>query len=325
MLRYFAHRLLQAIVVLWATFTVSFLILYALPGDAVSIVVGPDAGSGITPEQLAQLRHEYGFDRPLIVQYATRLGQLFTGDLGVSISSGQPVAAMIADALPATVQIAGVGLLFAIVLGGGIALAATYFQWHPVRQLLLALPPIGVAVPSFWLGMLLLQLFSFRLKLFPAVGNEGFASVVLPAITLGVPTGALIAQVLARSLNVTLREPYIDTARAKGSSPLRIHFRHALRNSLLPALTMGSIVVGNLLAGSVVTETVFSRTGIGRLMSTAVTNRDVPVVAGLVVFSAAVFVITNLVIDLIYPLVDPRIVLRRGRNRVAAAEENNRG
>ncbi|GII61685.1 peptide ABC transporter permease [Sphaerisporangium krabiense] len=308
--RYFARRLAQALFVLWASFTVSFAILYMLPSDPVALLVGPDAD--IPPERLDALRQEYGLDRPLVVQYLTRLGRMLHGDLGRSVQNHQPVGDVIAGALPATLQIAGLGLLLAVVVGGGLALLATYVSAAWLRQTLLSLPPLGVAIPPFWFGLLLLQVFSFRLGLFPAVGDEGAAGVVLPAVTLALPTGAMIAQLLAKSMTATLREPYVETARAKGAGRARVHLRHALRNAALPALTVAGLVVGNLLAGSVVTETVFSRAGLGRVTALAVTTQDIPVVQGLVVFAALVFVLVNLAVDLVYPLLDPRIARRGG-------------
>lgn len=313
-----ARRFALAVFVLWAAFTVSFLILYALPGDPVSILAGPDA-TDISPEQLDALRREYGLDRSLIAQYAGQLGDVVTGDLGRSVQSRRPVATLIAEQLPATAQIATAGLATAVVFGGGLALLATYVRSRWLSHLLLGLPPVGVAVPSFWVGLLLLQQFSFRWTWFPALGNAGWRSIVLPAITLALPTGALVAQVLAKSLDNTLREPYIDTAQAKGASRGRVHVRHALRNAALPALTMAGLLVGNLLSGSVVTETVFSRQGLGRLTATAVAARDLPVVQGLVLLGALVFVVVNLVVDLVYPLLDPRIALHRSPRRARAA------
>ncbi len=176
-----------------------------------------------------------------------------------------------------------------------------------MRTLLLALPPLGVSLPTFWVGLLLIQFFSFRISIFPALGNEGLASLVLPSVTLAVPVSASIAQVLARGLRTALAEPYVETARAKGASRARVHLRHAFRNATIPALTIVGVIVGNLLAGAVVVETVFSRVGIGRLTVTAVNGQDIPLVQGLVLLAAAVFVATNLVVDLLYPVVDPRI------------------
>lgn len=314
---YVLRRAAQALFVLWAAFTVSFLILYALPSDPVSLMSGGQAND-LTPDQLAALRHEYGLDRPLWAQYGAKLLDLVRGDLGRSLQSGRPVTTLISESLPATAQITGLALLLAVAGGGAIALAATTVRNRTVSQVLLGLPPLGVAIPSFWIGLLLLQQFSFTWNLVPALGNEGWRSLVLPAVTLAIPTGAMLAQVLAKSLRTTLREPYIDTARSKGASVARVQLRHALRNASLPALTMAGIIVGNLLSGSVVVETVFSRSGLGRLTSASVGAQDIPVVQGLVVFGALVFVTVNLVIDLVYPLLDPRIVRHAPRVRQQA-------
>ena len=314
--RYAARRIGQALFVLWAAFTVSFLIMYALPSDPVQLLAGTD--NAVTPEQIDALRHEYGLDRPLVVQYLDQLGDVARGDLGRSLQSGQEVTTIIAEAIPPTAQVTGAALVLAVVGGGLIALAATGTRRSWLSGLLLGVPPLGVAIPSFWLGLLLLQQFSFNWSWFPALGNEGWRSVVLPAITLAIPTGAFIAQVLSKSLRTTRREPFIDTARAKGAGPVRVQVRHALRNAALPALTMAGLIVGQLLSGSVVAETVFSRNGLGRVTSAAVGAQDIPVVQGLVLFGAAVFVVVNLAIDLLYPVLDPRIV-RTERARAVTA------
>lgn len=316
MTRYLLRRAAQAIVVLWAAFTVSFVILYLLPSDPIAIMLNPGgAGNYVDPVKAAQLRAEYGFDKPVVVQYLTLLGNYLRGNLGRSIQSGAPVGSAIGHALPQTLQLAGSAFVLALVCGVTLALLATYTRSRWLRQFLLALPPLAVSVPSFWLGLMLLQLFSFRWALFPAVGNQGLATLVLPAITLALPTGAVIAQVLAKSLSATLRQPYIDTARAKGADRFRVTLRHALRNAVIPALTMVGLIVGSLLAGTVVVETVFSRDGIGRLTATAVTDQDIPLVQGLVMLSAAAFVAVNLAVDLAYPLIDPRIARVPARQR----------
>lgn len=314
--RYVLRRVGQALFVLWAAFTVSFLIMYALPSDPVRLLAGSD--NDVTPEQMDALRAEFGLDRPLVVQYVDQLGDALRGDLGRSLRSGREVTELIGEAIPATAQVTGLALLLAATGGTALAVVATAARRRWLGNALLALPPLGVAVPSFWLGLLLLQQFSFNWAWFPALGNQGWRSIVLPAVTLAVPTGALIAQVLAKSLQRTLREPYVDTARAKGAGRWRVHLRHALRNASLPALTMAGIVVGNLLSGSVVAETVFSRSGLGRVTSAAVADQDIPVVQGLVLFGALVFVVVNLAVDLLYPVLDPRIVRSRRRTRVTA-------
>ncbi|MFF2364756.1 ABC transporter permease [Streptomyces sp. NPDC058122] len=310
---YVIKRLAQAAGVLWAAYTVSFLVLDFLPGDPVTAMAGAGMESGqVDPRQIAALRHEYGFDKPVLVQYAEYLGRAVRGDFGDSVATGRPVASTLADALPQTLQLTSTAMLLAVVLGGGLAVAATYTTRRWLRQLLLSLPPLGVSVPTFWVGLLLVEAFSFRLRWFPAFGNDGLRGLVLPALTLAIPTGAQIAQVLAKSLLTALDQAYVETARAKGASRWRVHLRHALRNASLPALTVVGLLVGQLIAGSVVVETVFSRDGLGRVTAAAVTAQDIPVVQGVVAFGALIFVMTNLVVDLVYPVLDPRIVVASG-------------
>ncbi|MFD3586093.1 ABC transporter permease [Streptomyces sp. NPDC058683] len=314
MRRYVIKRLAQAVGVLWAAYTVSFLVLDFLPGDPVSAMAGAGMDSGqVDPAQLAELRHEYGFDKPVLVQYAEYLGRAVRGDFGDAVSTGRPVTSTLADALPQTLQLTGAALLLAVVLGGGLAVVATYTSRRWLRQLLLSLPPLGVSVPTFWVGLLLVEAFSFKLHWFPAFGNDGLKGLVLPALTLAIPTGAQVAQVLAKSLLTALDQAYVETARAKGAGRWRVHLRHALRNASLPALTVVGLLVGQLIAGSVVVETVFSRDGLGRVTAAAVTTQDIPLVQGVVVFGALIFVATNLLVDLVYPLLDPRIVVASDR------------
>ncbi|WP_328609618.1 ABC transporter permease [Amycolatopsis sp. NBC_00345] len=308
------RRLLQAVVVLWAAFTLSFVILYLLPGDAVLTKLGnAEGGITATPQQIAAARAQYGLDEPILVQYGKRLLDALHGDFGTSVSTGDDATHMVLTALPPTFAVTGLALVLAVVLGGGVAILGTYTRVRAVSQFLLSLPPLGTSLPTFWVGLLLIQLFSFRLRLFPALGANGFASLVLPAVTLALPTGAIIAQVLAKSLRTQLAEPYIEITRAKGASRRRVHFGHALRNAGLPALTLVGVVAGNLLAGSVVTETVFSRDGIGRVTTSAVTAQDIPVVQAVIVLSALFFVLLNLAVDLLYPLLDPRVAVVRER------------
>jgi len=309
-LAYLARRVGLAVGVLWAAFTVSFIVLWLLPGDPVETMAsGGLDGEPATPQQLAALRARYGLDKPPLWQYGDRLWAALHGDFGTSIQTGQQVRAQIMAALPPTLRIALAGLVFAVLFGAGLALLATYVRHRWLRQLLLSLPPLAVSLPTFWVGLMLVQLFAFQLRLLPSVGARGAESVILPAVTLGLPTGALVAQVLAKSLSQALAEPYIVTARAKGVGRVAIHLRHALRNAALPALTVLGYVVGNLLAGSVVVETVFNRPGLGRLTVQAVSVQDIPTVQGIVLCAAAVYVVANLLVDLLYPLLDPRIVV----------------
>ncbi|WP_280448657.1 ABC transporter permease [Nocardia brasiliensis] len=319
MARYLASRVLQAIWVLWAAFTISFVVLYLLPADPISIAAdGAGAGTPVDKAAIAELQARYGLDRPLWEQYWTALGHAVRGDLGHSIVTGQPVTSAIGDALPATLELAGLALLFATVGGVTLALAAGYTRRPWLRSTLGALPSLGVSVPTFWTGLLLLQLFSFQLRWVPAFGGHGIAGTILPALTLGLPIGAVIAQVLTAGLESTWRQPFVDVALAKGGSRWWVQRRHVLRPASVPTFTIAGVLVGNMLAGSVVVETVFARQGVGRLTQTAVLAQDIPVVQGIVLLTSTVFVTVNLAVDLLYPLLDPRIA---ARSRHAAASD----
>lgn len=316
--RYVIKRVAQAIGVLWAAYTVSFFLLTLLPGDPVSAMAGAGSDSStVDPALIEKIKHQYGFDKPPLLQYLDYLGRALRGDFGTSVATGRSVGLMIREALPATFALAGAALLLAVVLGGGLAVAATFTSGRWLRQFLLSLPPLGVSVPTFWVGLMLVELFSFKVHLFPAFGNHGFVGLVLPAITLAIPTGAQIAQVLAKSLLTTLGEAYVETAKAKGASRIRVHLGHALRNASLPALTVLGIIAGQLLASAVVVETVFARSGLGRVTQSAVAVQDLPVVQGVVVFGALVVVVVNLLVDVVYPLLDPRIVVTARKAAVA--------
>jgi peptide/nickel transport system permease protein len=324
-IRYLAGRVGQAAAVVWATFTLAFIILYLMPSDPAEIIASGglqgESGSEASQQQLEELRAEMGLDQPPIVQYFTRLFAMATGDWGASYQTGLPVTDMLSTALPPTVAIAVLGLSIAIVVGMLLGFLATYTRFGPLRQLLYSLPSVGASIPTFWSALVLIQVFSFSLRMFPAFGNDGFSATVLPAIALAIPVSAMIAQVFGKSLRTVMAEPYIDTARAKGASRLASMLRHAVRNALLPVLTMVGMIFGALLSGAVVIETVFGRQGFGRLTVDAVNTQDIPVVMGVVVFSAIVFVAATLIVDLLYPLLDPRIrqSLRPTRTRLAKA------
>lgn len=319
---YLLRRIGQAVIVLWAAFTLSFVILYLLPGDAVLAKLGSgESAVTVTPEQVAQARAAYGLDDPWPVRYGKGLLGALHGDFGHSIATGDSATHLVLTALPATLAVAGLGLVLAILFGAGSALAGTYTRLKWLGNLLLSLPSAGISLPVFWVGLVLIEIFSFRLKALPALGDQGFASVILPAVTLALPTGAIIGQVLAKSLRTQLAEPYVETVRAKGASRRRVHFGHVLRNAAIPALTMIGVITGQLLAGSVVTETVFSRDGIGRITTAAVDAQDLPVVQAVIVLAAFFFVLVNLIVDLLYPVLDPRV----GNSSTRAGRELVRG
>ncbi|MEH1013103.1 ABC transporter permease [Micromonospora sp. CPCC 206060] len=314
MITYAVRRLGHALLVLWATFTATFFLLYVLPGDAAlsKAGVGGD-GATLSPAELVRVRADLGLDQPVVGQYATALLHALRGDFGTSTQTGAPALSMYVEAIPETLKLAGSALLLGLVAGTGWALLAAWTRWRFLRQALLALPAVGVSIPTFWIGLLLIQVVSFRWQLLPAIGNDGVRSLVLPALVLAVPTAAMSAQILSRSLEATLHAPYIETARARGASRSRVLLRHALRNSVLPVVTALGMTAGHLIGGSVIMETVFSRSGVGAITVRAVNFQDTPVVLVAVVFAAVVFVGVNLLVDLLYPVIDPRIQLRTTR------------
>lgn len=301
-------RLALALAVLLGAYTAAFLILYVMPGDPVTAMAagGLEAGA-ISDADLQALRAEHGLDRPLPAQYLSQLAAAVTGDLGTSVQTGQPVTEAILDRLPTTLRLAWAALLVAVVAGPAIALIAAGTRHRWVRATASAIPALGAALPTFWTGLLLVQVFSFGLGWLPALGDDGLAGLVMPALTLGLPLSALIAQVMLRALDESGTQEYVETALASGQSRRRVLITHMLPNAALPTLAMLGVVTGNVVAGAVVVETVFSRPGVGQLTVQAVTAQDLPVVLGVVLLSSLVFVLVTLTVDLLSPLLDPRV------------------
>lgn len=308
-----AGRLGQAAVVVWTAFTVTFAIQRLVPGDPVALMLsGRNGFEAVSPQDLARARAELGFDRPLVVQYLHALASALRGDLGVSIQTGRPVSAMLAEALPSTLALGSTALVLSLLSGTLLAVAANLPRGGAAR----ILPALGVSLPPFLIGLLLIQVFALHWRWFPSLGGSGLPGLVLPACTLAIPGAALVAQVLGRSLAETLREPYVETLRATGAGRFRVVVRHGLRNAAIPAVTVAGLLTGGLIGGAVVVETVFSRPGIGRVAQFAVTTQDLPVVQGVVVLAALGFAVVNLGVDLLYPVLDPRV---RAAGRLVAA------
>ncbi len=308
--RYLVLRVLQAVGVLWAAFTVTFVVLYLLPSDPVALQLGA-AGietDKLTPAQLGVVTAQFGLDRPVWAQYLGDLGGALHGDFGVSFAQGIPVSALIGQRVGSTVALSVVAALLSLVAGTALAWLASYVRWRPARVLLTRLPSIGASFPQFFVALLLIQLFSFTLGWLPATGTRGVASLVMPAVTIALLTSSMLAQVLMRSFDDTLAQPYITTARATGLSRAAVQLRHGFRNAVLPAMTILGVLVAQTVTSSIVVETVFARNGVGKLAQESVLSQDVPVVLAVVTLAAAVFVVVNLVVDLLYPLLDPRIV-----------------
>jgi peptide/nickel transport system permease protein len=315
MRRYVAKRAGQAVLVLWAAYTLSFILLSALPGNAVSNrIQNPEAQ--ISPEAAHVMLQYYGLDRPLWEQYLHGLTGVFRGEFGYSLSSGEDVAGLIGNALPSTLLLTGLGLGFAVLFAGAVAALINYARWRWLRELVSSVPSLFASVPTFVVGIIALQYLSFRLHLIPSVDNGTFLAVIAPAATLGLVVAAPLAQVLATSIRSTRRQPFVHVQHAKGAGEGYIFRKDVLRNSSLPVLTLLGLTIGELIAGSVVTESVYARAGIGQLTVSAVNTQDLPVVQGVVLLSTAAYVVVNLVVDLAYPFIDPRILVA-GRSKRA--------
>lgn len=304
--RYVIGRVGQAALVLWAAFTVSFVLLQALPGDAILIkFLNPELGLG--PDQIAEIRASYAADAPVWVQYLHTATNFLTGHFGYSIQAGVPVSDLLLANLPPTLWLATLGFLLAVMLALSISVASALLPFSWLRSLIQSVPSLFVATPVFWLGILLIQVFSFQFKLIPVIDPGPWEALLLPVLTLAIPISAPLAQVLMRNINDVMTEPFVAVARAKGASHRWVLWRHVAKNALLPTLTIGGILFGELLAGAVVTEAVFGLNGIGGLTQRAVGSQDIAVLQALVVFSALAFVLINLTVDLLYPVFDPRL------------------
>lgn len=303
---YIVRRVPQALLVLLLAYTVAYVLLSALPGDAVLARYGsPELG--LSPEQLDAIRDSFGADRPPLERYLDSILSFLRGDLGYSVHSGAAVTTLLATALPSSLVLAGSSLVVAVLLAVTIAFTASYGGAAWLRRFFRGLPPLFVSLPVFWIGIMLIQVFSFQLGLVPAIGATGIQALVLPVLTIAIPIAAPLAQVLLRSIDEVRTQPFVAVVRARGASTSWLLWRNVARNALLPTLTMAGVLFGELVGGAVVSESVFARAGIGQLTAQAVANRDTPVLLAIVVLASLTFVIINLVVDLLYPVLDPRL------------------
>lgn len=303
---YLARRVGQMLIVLWLTFTIVFFAILALPSDPVTIFLSTDAGGD--PALIQQITEAYGYDEPWYVQYAVQLGNLVRGDFGFSLSSGQSVLERVGAVVGNTVALAATGLLFSIVIAIVVSALAFLTGSGRLRNLVFAVPSLSSAIPVFWLGIVVVQVFSFQLRILSLFPDGSLVSLVIPAAVLAIPVSAPIAQVLLTNVEQASDLAFVRTARAKGARPLRVFWRHVFRSSLGSAATVVSTTLGILIAGSVITETVFGRPGLGSVLLKAVTAQDVPLVQGLVFLTTLVVVLSALAVDLLMPLIDPRVV-----------------
>ncbi len=305
MTRLVARRLLVALPTTLAVATLVFSLIHLIPGDPVLIMLG----DGAQPTDVAELRGKLGLDRPLGEQYVSFLGGMLHGDLGTSLHFDEPVSRLIARHYPATVELALAALAVALVVSLPLGMLAAYRRGSWIDRGARLFSLLGVSMPNFWLGPIAILLFSIQLGWLPVSGRGGWSHLVLPAATLGLALAALLTRMIRSALGEELTKPYLVTARAKGLSPARVAIRHALRNALVPVVTIVGLQFGSLLTGAILTETIFGWPGIGRLLIQAIRLRDYPLVQGAVLLIAVTYVAVNLATDLLYAWIDPRIRL----------------
>lgn len=302
--------------VLWGGATLAFLAFRIIPGDAVSVMLGPQAK--VSEAVKAAVRADLGLDRPPLEQYLSYIGGLLCGDLGTSYQLRMPVSEVIGRQLGPTVQLTALALLIAVLVALAVALLA---RRGLARTVVVAGELIVLSSPVFWIGIVLLAVFAFGLGWFPVAGTRSAATVVLPALTLALPVSALIGQVLRDGIDEAERQPFAETVRSRGAGSSRLVLRHSLRHGAASALTLTAYLIGSLLGGAVLVETVFARPGLGRVTLTAIVDRDLPVVAGAIMLSALVFVIVNVAVELLHPIIDPRLRARPGVFEAPPLEE----
>lgn len=311
--RFLARRLLHAVVVLFGVLVVVFALVHFVPGDPVRIALG----TRYTPEAYDALRRASGLDRPIVLQFVDYVGAALRGDLGVSFRDGYPVTATLLQRLPATVSLAAVGIVIALLISLPAGIWAALREGRLSDAIVRVASQFGVSIPDFWMGILLIGLFAATLGWLPSSGYQpllgdplGWARhVVLPGLTVGIVAAAIMTRYIRSAVLDVASMPYVRTARSKGLPPWVVTSRHILRNALVPVLTITGIQLATILGGVIVVEVVFAWPGIGRLVYTAVAARDYPVIQGAVLLIAALFVVINLLVDVLYAVVDPRIRL----------------
>jgi ABC-type dipeptide/oligopeptide/nickel transport system permease component len=303
MLSFLVRRLLLTVLVLVGVATLVFSLIHLVPGDPAQAMLG----EGASPDDIVQLRARLGLDRPLAEQYWTYMRGLVRGDLGTSLRTQLPVAGQLAERLPATAELAGAAMLVAVALAIPLGVVAAVWRGTWIDQGAMALALAGISVPGFWLGPLLALVFAVELGWLPVSGRGTLAHLVLPAVTLGAALAAILARMTRASVLEELREQYVVAARARGASRIRAVVVHALGNSLIPVVTILGLQLGAVLTGSIITETIFSWPGVGRLLIQSINFRDYPMVQGCILLIAVTYVTMNLVTDVLYGWLDPRI------------------
>jgi peptide/nickel transport system permease protein len=297
-------RIFTSLFVIVGSLFLVFSILYLLPGDPVDTILDP---STATPEMIANLRHQLGVDQPFYIQLITYFGKMIRGDFGNSLVNSEPVLPKIIAHFPATLALTLASAAIAVIVGLLLGVLSAIHRNKPIDIAARIIGLFGISMPTFWSGILLVLIFSIYLGWFPAMGSNGWKTLVLPSVTLGIIGAGFIVRMVRNSMLEVINEHFIVTLRAKGLSERAIMYQHALRNALIPAVTLIGTLIGDLLAGAVVIETVFSRQGIGRIIADAIMAKDLPVVQGVIFFSAIIYVVVNLLVDISYSFIDPRV------------------
>ncbi|PEJ53610.1 peptide ABC transporter permease [Bacillus sp. AFS002410] len=305
MTQFILNRIVSAIIVIFGISILSFFLIHLIPGDPVKIMLGLNA----SPEQVAKLTHHLGLDKPLLVQYLQYINNVFHGDFGTSLKTGRPVLTEILDRFPETIKLAATGMVFAVIIGIALGILAAKYKDTIIDTFCTGLATLGVSIPSFWLGILLILVFSVKLSWFPIADGTGLRSLILPAITLGVVMSTMISRLTRNGMVEVLSNDFIRTARSKGLEERHILFRHAFRNVLIPIITVIGLQIAALLGGTVIIEQVFNWPGLGTLSIGAIMSRDFPMIQGTVLFMGAVYVSVNILVDIVYSLIDPRVKL----------------
>lgn len=302
------RRLLGAVGVLWAAATFTFLIQALLPGDRATLLLNQLTGQiqERTPEELAPINAKYGFDDPLVLQYLNFLKGLLTGDLGVSYQLHKPVTEVILDQVGPTIVLTFASLVVAWVLAL-VMIVGTARRGRVLSSVASGLEAVAAGLPQYWLGVILLVVLALNLGLFPVVGGTGLIGLALPALTLGIPLAGFLGQVTRTEFEKSLDQPFVLSARMRGMGDTGVRLRHALRHSVLPGVTLSGWALGSLFSGAVIAENIFTRPGLGKVLVTAVNSRDLPVVCGIVILIAGIYVLANLLVDIAYTLIDPRL------------------
>jgi ABC-type dipeptide/oligopeptide/nickel transport system permease component len=307
MFNYLVRRIFTSIMVLFGISMLVFLVIHLVPGDVTVAILGRRA----TAEKVAELREQLGLNDPIYIQYGHYLNNALHGDLGSSIRNNLPVAKSIGDQLPSTVALAFAAMMIAFGLGGILGMLAALRHGTWVDTLMMALSVSGLSIPTFWMGLLLIIFFSVNLGWFPSISNSSSpVDLFLPALTLGLPEAAVVARMVRASMLDVLGKEYITTARAKGLPQKLVIFKHALRNALIPVVTFAGLQMAYLLGGATIVETMFARQGIGRLAVQSIFSRDYPLVQGVVLVTAAIYVLINTLTDITYVFLNPRIRLK---------------